>query len=180
MRGKESLKIIIFFLILVIGVGGFLIYKGINNPEKIQEEYIPEEEISQEQERQTMITLFFVEKGTNKIIPEVRKVDSKKLLKEPYIYLLEELKSGSNKENMQVIIPEGTNINHVRLNKDVLEIDFSKEFIEKSDIENRKVSIEAILKTMSELNEINGIKITIDGNENNKENDLESIYYKTN
>lgn len=180
MKGKESLKVIIFFLILVIGVGGFLIYKGINNPEEIQEEYIPEEEISQEQERQTMITLYFVEKETNKIIPEVRKVDSKKLLKEPYMYLLEELKNGSSKENIQKIIPEGTNINNVKLNKDILEIDFSKEFIEKSDIENRKLSIEAILKTMSELNEVNGIKIIIDGNENNKENDLENVYYKNN
>ena len=177
MRRKESLKIIIFFIILVVGIGGFLIFKGINNKEEIQVEYVPEEEISQEQERQTMITLYFVEKETNKIIPEVRTVDSKKLLNDPYKYLLEELKKGSNKENVQGVIPEGTNINNVKLNKDILEIDFSKEFIEKSEIEERKIIIDAILKTMSELNEVNGIKIIIDGAENNKENDLENIYY---
>lgn len=179
MKSKEALKIIIFFIILVCAVGGFLILKGINQ-EDIQEEYIPEEEISQEQERQTMITLYFKEKETNKIIPETRKIDSKKLLKEPYKFLLEELQKGSEKENIENVIPEGTKINKVNLNQDIIEIDFSKEFIEKSDSESRKINIDAILKTMSELNEVNGIKITIDGEENNKENDLESVYYINN
>lgn len=180
MKRKEALKVIIFFIILVIGIGGFLIFKVMNNEEEIQGEYIPQEEISQEQERQTMITLNFIEKETNKIVPEIRMVDLKKLLKDPYKYLLEELKNGSNKENMQKVIPEGTNINNIKLNKDILEIDFSKEFIEKSDVEGRKIMIDAILKTMTQLNEINGIKIIIEGAENNKENNLENIYYINN
>lgn len=176
MRKKESLKIIVFFIILVCSIIVFLVFKEFKKG-KIKEEYIPEEEISQEQERQTMITLYFKDKEENKLIPEVRKIDSKKLLIDPYKYLLEELHKGPKNEKLKMIIPENTKINNIKLDKDVLIIDFSKEFIEKSNEEDKKLNIEAILKTMSELNEINGIKIIIDGEENNEKNNLENIYY---
>ena len=75
---------------------------------------------------------------------------------------------GPKNENLQKVIPEGTKINKIEKKGEILIIDFSQEFIENhigGEIEE-KLTIEAIVKTVTELTEINGIKIKINGEEN--------------
>ncbi len=45
-------------------------------------------------------------------------------------------------------------------------VDLSKEFIEIENVEDIKLSIDAIVNTLTELNEVNAVKILIDGEEN--------------
>lgn len=78
------------------------------------------------------------------------------------------LMAGPKNNNFETLIPEGTKINKMDLNNDTLIIDFSKEFIEnhKGGKEAEKETIDSIVKTMTELTEVNSIKILIDGEEN--------------
>ena len=48
------------------------------------EDYQPEEEISSEQMRQTIVSLYYKNKETGELMPEGRIIDSKELLNEPY------------------------------------------------------------------------------------------------
>ena len=163
-------KRIFICLIIIIIVGsviGYFIYKNNKeNKKNIMEEYIPQEEISTEQIRQTMLSLYFSdEKG---LIPEARLIDVKKLINNPYEEILNLLIDGPKNDNLNKTIPEGTKINKIEKIDDNLIIDFSKEFIEnhKGGEKNEKITINSIVNTLTELTEVNGIKIKIDGEEN--------------
>lgn len=65
-------------------------------------------------------------------------------------------------------MPEGTKLNKTELNENILWVDLSKEFIEncKQGAEAESMAVYCIVNTMTQLNEIEGVKIIIDGNEN--------------
>ena len=159
MKNLKRILIIFIFIILILGII-FGIYKRINKKEKI--EYIPQEEISDEQMRQTMISLYF--KNEDKLIPEVRLIDVKELIENPYEKILNLLIEGPKNENLEKTLPDGTRINKIEKNKDMLIIDFNEEFLDNKIDE--KIIINSIVKTLTELNEINKIKIIINGEEN--------------
>ena len=117
---------IIAIIILILGIGVWLIFdfKG-DNPNKIVE-YLPEEEISDTQLRQTIVSLYFQSKNTDELVSEGRLIDAKLLLNEPYKTLLELLMEGPRNEKLEKLIPDGTVVNKVELKKDILYIDFSK------------------------------------------------------
>lgn len=154
--------IIILTVICLIGIG--IIIYFINNSNQIVE-YIPEEEISKEDFFRTNILLYFQNKNTNQLEVESRSISSKELLYNPYKIILETLINGPENENLEKIIPEGTKINSIILEKHCLKIDFSKEFIENC-IEDKIVQeniINSISKTLTQLTEVSKIKILIDG-----------------
>lgn len=165
----KRIIIILVFIILIIGIitGVYFIVKN-KNTEKEMTEYTPQEEISEEQMRQTMVSLYF--KNDNGLIPEARLIDVKELINNPYEKILNMLIDGPKNENLKKTIPEGTKINKIEKEGENLIIDFSSEFIEKhigGELEE-KLTIQSIVKTVTELTEINGIKIKING-EDNKE-----------
>ena len=64
---------IIFFVILVmVLIGGYLEIQYVKNKEQetVVEEYIPQEEIAEEQVRQTIVSLYFPSKEKNELNPE--------------------------------------------------------------------------------------------------------------
>lgn len=143
-----------------------MIYKKLNDEKnEIGTEYTPQEEISEEQLRQTMITLYFKEKETGKITPEARKIDANLLAKDPYLYLLTELVNGPKNERLEKLIPDGTKVNKIELKGSVLWIDFSKEFVQNVKEGDEEKVIESIVNTLTELNEISSVKILIEGEE---------------
>lgn len=160
---KKKISIIAILIILIIGL---IIYLLINNKEI--EEYIPEEEISQEDEKKATVTLFFQNKETKILEAESKNMDSNDLLLEPYESILELLIQGPESENLEKLIPDGVILNNVILENYCLKIDFSKQFIENcSDDEIvRKNIIDSIFNTVTQLNEVSTIKILIDGVEN--------------
>ena len=157
----------IFIIITIIAV----VYKlKIKNTDNIIQ---PEEEISEEEERRTLVTLFFKSKVTNKLEPEVQLVDVKELVKSPYEVLVNLLIKGPKNDVMERLLPENTKINGINIEGDKLIIDFSEEFIKdhKEGEEDEKLTIDSLVNTLTELTEVNSIKILINGEENRGFND---------
>lgn len=152
-------------LIIAVIVGVYFYIKNKKEKEEIIE-YTPQEEISEEQMRQTIVSLYF--KNENGLMPEARLVDVKELINNPYEKILNLLIEGPKNENLKKTIPEGTKINKIEKEGEILIIDFSEEFISNHNggQQEEKLTLQSIVKTVTELTEINGIKIKINGEEN--------------
>lgn len=166
MNKKTIILIIIILILLGIGVWYFLNYQK-NNKIK-QNEIIPEEEISEEQMRQTIVSLYFYNENTKSLVSEGRLIDAKELIKEPYKELMQLLVNGPQNNNLNKTIPDGTKVNKAELKGDVLYLDLSKEFIENhvGGEEQESITIYSIVNTMTRLTEVNAVKILIEGEEN--------------
>lgn len=173
---------VIIFLIVILIIGVYNFFS--NNREIPIIEYTPQQEISEEQLRQTNVTLYF-QNGDN-LIPEIRMVDVKELVINPYEKILTLLIEGPKNDNLIKTIPEGTKINKLQKEGDILIIDFSNEFIQnhQGSEEQEKLTIKSIVNSLTELTEINGIKILINGEENKSFNDkkvnFEKIFIREN
>lgn len=170
MKKKDAMIIVICLIVITLIVGGFLLYKNLKKQKMEQElqDYTPQEEISEEQLRQTIITLYFQNKETKELMPEARKIDVSLLAKDPYQYLIQSLIEGPKNETMEKIMPEGTKLNGTELKGNVLWVNFSKEFIDNApegEQEEKRI-IQSIVYTVTELNEVDAVRILIDGQEN--------------
>ena len=94
-------------------------------------------------------------------MPEARLVDVKELINFPYEKIINMLIEGPKNENLQKTIPEGTKINKIEKQGEILILDFSEEFISNNNggEEEQKIIIRSIVKTVTELTEINGINL---------------------
>lgn len=180
--GKK--KIIILSTVIILLIGGISYY--FVNRSKIPEitEINIQEEISEEQLRQTIISLYFRNLSTGELQAEGKLIDVKLLLEDPYIVLMNCLLEGPKNDSLESLIPEGTVVNSIVIEKDILYIDLSKEFVD-NHVDGEKEqsdTIYSIVNTMIQLTEVNGIKISIDGDENTKFKDgklsLGEIYVK--
>lgn len=167
MRKKKI--IIAIAIIFILALIFYFIYTQveITNSENQITEYTPEAEITEEQLRQTTISLYFNNTENNTLVPEARNIDVKELTKEPYQTILNLLIAGPQSDKLENTIPEGTLINNIELKDNILWIDFSQEFItnHKGGAEEEAKTIYAIVNTMTQLNEVDGIKIVIEGKE---------------
>lgn len=174
-------KIIIIFTVLlsIILVGGYFIIKYFKtqDQETIIEEYTPELEITEEQNRQTIVSLYFLEKETNELVPEARLVDIKEIMNMPYDKLVNMLLEGPKNEKYTKIIPENTKLNKTFKEGDVVYLDFSSEFLNynKEDLSVKQNMIDSLAKTLIQLTEINYVKILIDGKENEEFNEIYTV-----
>lgn len=168
MNNKRTL-IILIAIIIILGIIGYYINIQIQkNKEKNQIiEYTPAEEITEEQLRQTIVSLYYNNKDTNILIPEARSIDVKELTKDPYLTLINLLIEGPKNEKLEKVIPEGTKVNKIELKNNIVYIDFSKEFIENHEggVEKESNTIYAIVNTLTQLNEVEAVKIIIEGEE---------------
>ena len=66
MKNKKVLVLFIISVILIVGIGYFAIkfVKQKKSNEIQNDEYIPQEEISEEQARETIVSLYFTDKET--------------------------------------------------------------------------------------------------------------------
>ncbi len=160
---------IILIVLILLGVG-YVIYNNIsfNNDDVIYDGYTPEEEITQEQLRQTVITLYFLDGDTYSLSPEARQIDAKELLDNPYESLINLLIKGPKNEKLIKLIPENTKLNSAQIKDNVLYIDFSEDFIKEQKLgkEQEELILKSIVNTVTELTEINKVAILIDGKEN--------------
>ena len=170
----KNKKVILLFLILliIIFVVGFFAIKFVKNKKEreIQNEYIPEEEISDEQLRETIVSLYFPDKETNMLKPEARLVNVKELIQSPYKVLIELLINGPKNDKLKVIIPENTKLLNSSLEGECLTLDFSSELLNYSnnDSKEKENLINSIVNTVTELNEVNKVKILINGQTNDE------------
>ncbi len=181
MKNKKIIIIFsILFIILIIGAYFLINYlsQEDNTEEQIIEEYTPEEEISEDQSRQTIVSLYFSNKETNELELEARLIDIKELLDEPYEKLVNLLIEGPKDEDREKIIPENTQLLSTQMEGDCVILDFSSEFLN-YDSTNEKVKenlINSLVNTLTQLTEVNGVKILINGNENEEFNEIYTLY----
>ena len=169
---KKTKKIIIISLIIVAVIAvGLVVYfnvdvETVNEIDNVNtiNEIVPEEEISDEQLRETTVSLYFLNEN-NEIAEEVRIVDSKVLIQNPYREVMNLLLGGPKSDSLKTTIPENAKINNITKNGECLVIDFSKEFIDNAsdNLETQSLIISQITNTMTQFTEINAIKILIDG-----------------
>jgi germination protein M len=177
MNKKIFLTIVVILILGIIGVGIYLFLQ--NTSENNETEIQPQEEITEEQMRQTIVTLYYLNKETKELMPEGRMVDAKTLLTDPYTTLLELLMEAPKNEKLQSVIPEGTRILKTELKGDMVYVDLSKEFIDNhtGGLEAETTTIYSIVNTLTELNEVNSVKILINGKENQSFKD-EKVSFK--
>ena len=99
---KRVRNILIIMLILIIVIGGWVFFN--REEDVVIEEYEPQEEISDEQLRQTIVSLYYKNKDTKELIPEGRLIDVKLLLDEPYTTLMQLLIDGPKNQNLEKIV----------------------------------------------------------------------------
>ena len=173
-NGKILLTFVIILLIVVIG--GYFIVRYVKGTEESAtvEEYIPQEEISLEQSRQTILTLYFQDKQTKELVPEARVIDIKEMINLPYETLIKLLIDGPKNEKFKKIFPDNVKINMIYKEGECLTIDFSSEFLNynKENPQTKETLINSIVNTVTELTEINQVKILISGEENTEFNEV--------
>ena len=156
------LVILVFILVII-----YAVFKITNNVEVETDitEYVPQEEISNAQNRTTLLTLYFLDPSTNGIVPEVRQIDVKEIMEEPYEKIMNLLLEGPQTGNMGKTIPDGTKVNKISLENENLIIDLSKEFIGERDVKSEEQIkiMDSIVSTFLELKEISSVSFLIDG-----------------
>ena len=169
---KKWIIIIGIIVLIVIGVIA-LCFKN------VETEIIPESEIENKDLRNTIISLFFIDKETKALRVETRLVDSKDLLKHPYEKLIEMLIAGPENNLYESAIPNDTKVISTQLNNECLTVDLSKEFLNISNENNELYNaIYQIVDTVTELKEVNRVKLLVEGEDS--ESYLKNEYVRTN
>lgn len=169
MKNKKIIMYVGIIIIVLILLGtGYLIINNIKNKNKnknITHEYTPQGEITEEQLRQTVITLYFLDANNYELAPEARQIDAKELIDNPYLVLINLLIEGPKNEKLLKLIPENTKINSVKIENDILYIDFSEEFIKGQNLgkQQEELILKSIVNTVTELTEINKVSFLING-----------------
>jgi len=176
MKNKKLLYFIIVLaiILLILGIMFFFNSNNLsNNTSNEITEYTPAQEFSDDEIRKTIISLYFKNIETNSLIAEAKAIDVKELYQDPYTYLINMLIAGPESEKLESAIPEGTKVNSCTLKGNTLYVDLSKEFVDNapSGITEESIIIYSIVNTLTELNEVSGIKILINGKENKSFND---------
>lgn len=154
--------------LVIVGIGVFFIFRNIEikKIENEYQDYILQEEISDEQSRQTKVLLYFENIENGQLEIETKIIDANLLIENPEKKLIEYLIKGPQNDKLKKLIPDGTILNDVKIENGCAIINFSNEFLNYENEENKLKIINSIVNTLTNLKEINSIKILINGKEN--------------
>ena len=168
MKNKKFLFLLICVLAIIV-VLLFYIVKSYNSTDKsITQEIIPEEEISENQLRETIVTLYFLDKESNTLKSEGKLIDSASLIQNPYKELVNLLIQGPKSQNLASVFPEKTQILDAYIKNNCVTLDFSEELLNFENEDQKYNIINSILNTLTQLNEVNSIEFLI----NNEKSDV--------
>lgn len=169
-KKKICIILVIILIIILIGLAIFYFIGKSNSGNSLNQltEYTPQEEMSDDEMRKTIVSLYFKNTETNTLVPESVCIDVKELAENPYKKLIDLLLSGPSSEKLTCPLPENTKINNAYLKGDTVYVDFSSEFVNNapSGIEEESLIVYSIVNTLTELNEVSNVKILINGEEN--------------
>lgn len=168
MKIEKKYIIIIGVLVIIIAIILWFYFNKETEVTKITQEIIPEQEITDEQLRNTIVTLFFINNKTGELDMDSKLIDVKKLINNPYEELINLWLLGSNNENLKNNCSKNVKLNAVKLEDNCLIVDLSKEFIDEYKGDEKEVpkTIYGLVNTLTELTEVDCVKITINGEEN--------------
>lgn len=166
-------------IILLLAIIGVIIYGIIkhNTQEKTENnltdinEYTPEQEINEDQLRETIITLYYLDNSTGNLKSEGKLIDSNLLISNPYKTIIQYLLEGPKNETLSTIFPENTRIIDTTLQNNCVTLNFSEELLNYKDDTQKYNIINSILNSLTQLTEVNSIKIQINGETNEKLNE---------
>lgn len=181
---KKLFIIVVIILLIILGV---ILWSYFNRDEEVinnTHEIVPGQEISDEQLRNTIISLYYINNTTGEIEAESKLIDAKILLNNPYEEIINLWLKGPNNTNLKKNISKNVKINNISIEGECAKLDFSKEFItEYNGNENEESKlINCIVNTITEFTEINCVQILIDGEENQYLGDfnLSEKYFRIN
>lgn len=162
-------KIIYFVVILICAI--VIIFAILKNTKQVEvettfTEYTPEQEITDVQNRMTIVSLYFWDSTSGKMIPEARTIDVKELFESPYQKIFGMLLKGSENDVIGKTIPEGTSLNSITLEGTNLVIDLNEKIVLEGKInsEEQMNIIYSIVDTFLELKEVNSVSFLVNGN----------------
>lgn len=176
---KNRKKIIAIITLILIILLVIFIYNNIsieNNVDQYQD-YTPQEEITEEQMRQTKVILYFANAETGELESETKIIDANLLIKEPEKQIIQWLIKGPQSSNLKKLIPEGTVLHDIKIEKNCAVINLSNEFLNYETEENKLKTINSIVNSLANLKEIDSVKFLINGEQNEK---LSENYLKNN
>ena len=142
----------------------FFIVKSFNSKNQTTgkiKEYTPAEEISEAQLRETKVLLYFLDKTSNNLKSEGKLIDSALLLQNPYKELINLLIEGPSNDTLLKVFPDNTQVLDAYIKNGCVSIDFSEEILNVENEEQQYNIINSILNTLTQLNEVNSIKILV-------------------
>ena len=162
---NKKLILILLAVIIIVGIIIFMVINSQSNKENTQdkelEEYTPEEEISSEQMRETIVTLYFLNTQTKELKSEGKLVDAAVLVENPYKLIVELLIEGPKSPELQNVFPENTRLLDAQIESGCVTLNFSQELLNfKDDVQKYNI-INSILNSLTGLNEVNSIKILV-------------------
>ena len=166
-------RIIIFILLLGILLGTYFLaayfWGGEEQNNAQYKEYIPQEEISEKQYRETIVNLYFLNKESKELMGETISIDAKTLAINPYKKLIELLLEGPKNEKLERIIPKGTILYDASIEAGCVVINLSKEVLNfgEDDVLKNNI-INSIYQTLTELTEVTSISFLVEGEKNLK------------
>ena len=172
---KKKVILITLAILIIVGIIILVIFnsKGNDNSNGDSlEEYTPQEEISSQQMRETVVTLYFLNSETKELKSEGKLVDATVLIENPYKLIVELLIEGPKSEKLENVFPENTRVLDASIEKGCVTLNFSEEILKFEDDVQKYNIINSILNSLTGLNEVNSIKILVN-NETVKEFDEE-------
>lgn len=173
----------IFAIIAIIIIIGAIIYSVIQNNQNQKntseeiEDYTPEQEINDEQMRETILTLYFLDTETGNLKSEGRLIDSSILLDEPYKLIVQYLIDGPKSETLQSVFPENTRIIETSFEQNCVTLNFSEEILNYEDDSQKYNIINSLLNSLAQLTEIDSIKILVNGEIDENLDEQYSVIY---
>ena len=164
---KKKIFLGVFLTLAVLGLIYMIVINTVfNKNEEIISEYVPEVEISDSELRKTLVTLYFLD-SENNIKGETRLIDSKELLRNPYLVLVNMLVKGPKDKNLKSAISKDTSVIDANISRSCVTVNLSKEFVDNAegDVTQKAKMINTIVNTLTELNEVQTVKFLIDGEE---------------
>ena len=175
MKRKRLLGAII--TLVLVGIGIYFLFRNIEikKVEDQYQDYTPQEEISDEQNRQTKVLLYFENIENENLEAEIKIIDANLLIENPAQKLIEFLMKGPQNTKLKKLIPDGTILNEVKIENGCAIINFSNEFLNYENEEKKLKIINSIVNTLTNLKEINSVSFLINGEKNEK---ISEIYLK--
>lgn len=174
MKNKKII-ISVIVLVIIIFIAGYFGIKTAKQKkaEKNNGEYVPEEEISEEQERETIATIYFLDKESNTLKPEARLVNVKNIIGSPYNTVVQLLIDGPKNDKLTKLIPDNTKLLNASLDGECVTLDFSEELLNynKQNDSEKQNMINSIVNTVTELTEVNKVRFLITGQTNKEFSD---------
>ena len=107
MKNKKIIFVILAIIVAIIIIISLIVNnKNSGNSNNQFSEYTPEEEISDEQMRETTVTLYFLQQGTEALKSEGRLISATKLLENPYQEIVNLLIEGPQNTDLTNVFPE--------------------------------------------------------------------------